>query len=206
MTWLRPLLTVVFVAIAVTYVMGQCRRSGRWIGLPFLWSMNHSHSALTDWGLGHVGIGKGPPHLQSLGRGLGYFLAPLQNLGVITQNFSVSGSTLARAYLGVPSNYSVDVDAAPPPVYELGASHPNPAVGGATIAYSLARAEPARLAIYDLGGRLVKELKNEATTAGPHSVRWDGADRSGRPAPVGLYLYRLETPGYSASRRLVLIR
>ena len=58
MPLLRPLLTLVFVAVAVPYVLRQCRKPGRWIGMPFLWSMNHSHSALTDWGLGHVRIGK----------------------------------------------------------------------------------------------------------------------------------------------------
>jgi SAM-dependent methyltransferase len=56
---LRPLLTLVMLAVAVAYLLRQVRKPGRWIGRPFLWSMNRSHSALTDWGLGHVRIGKG---------------------------------------------------------------------------------------------------------------------------------------------------
>jgi ubiquinone/menaquinone biosynthesis C-methylase UbiE len=58
MSLLRPLLVVVFMAVAVPYVMRQVRKPGRWIGMPFLWSMNQSHSALTDWGLEHVRFGK----------------------------------------------------------------------------------------------------------------------------------------------------
>jgi len=144
--------------------------------------------------------------VQSAGQGLGYFLAPLQDLGVLTQGFTISGSTLARAYLGVPGLPSTGVEEAPPRVYGLGSSFPNPSAGGATIAYSLAREEPAVLAVFDLNGRLVKELASGVATAGPHRVTWDGTDRFGHAAPAGLYLYRLKTPGYSSSHRLALMR
>ena len=79
MTWLRPLLTMVFVAIAVPSVMRQCRKPGRWIGRPFLWSMNHSHSALTDWGLGHLRIEKGF-HILDVGCGGGRTIEKLAAL------------------------------------------------------------------------------------------------------------------------------
>src|SRR5260370_24957199 len=40
-------------------VVNQCRRPTGWLGRIVLWSMNSSHSRLTDWGLGHVSVGKG---------------------------------------------------------------------------------------------------------------------------------------------------
>ena len=43
------------VAVAL---MRQVRKPHRWIGRPFLWIMNRTHSALTDWGLEHVAIEK----------------------------------------------------------------------------------------------------------------------------------------------------
>ena len=79
MSLLRPLLTLVFVAIAVPYVLRQVRKPGRWIGMPFLWSMNHSHSALTDWGLGHVRIENGF-HILDVGCGGGRTLEKLAAL------------------------------------------------------------------------------------------------------------------------------
>jgi len=39
-------------------LMRQVRKPHRWIGRPFLWIMNQTHSALTDWGLEHVAIEK----------------------------------------------------------------------------------------------------------------------------------------------------
>lgn len=50
--WLR-----VGVALVVgVYLVRQVRKPSRWIGRPFTWLMNRSHSNLTDWGLGHVQI------------------------------------------------------------------------------------------------------------------------------------------------------
>jgi len=40
------------------YLARQVRKPSRWIGRPFTWMMNRSHSNLTDWGLQHVQIEK----------------------------------------------------------------------------------------------------------------------------------------------------
>lgn len=44
--------------VAAPYVLYQVRKPGRWLGQPFAWLMNNSHSALTRWGFEHVVIGK----------------------------------------------------------------------------------------------------------------------------------------------------
>lgn len=44
--------------IAAIVLLGQVRKPGRWVGRPFLWMMNLSHSPLTTWGLQHVAIGR----------------------------------------------------------------------------------------------------------------------------------------------------
>lgn len=40
-------------------MINQCRKPTGWLGRFVLWRMNLSHSRLTDWGLGHVSVGKG---------------------------------------------------------------------------------------------------------------------------------------------------
>jgi hypothetical protein len=70
MPLLRPVLTLVLMAIAVPYMLHQARKPTRWLGQVFLWGMNQSHSALTDWGLGHVRIEKGF-HILDVGCGGG---------------------------------------------------------------------------------------------------------------------------------------
>ena len=50
---------------------------------------------------------------------------------------------------------------------------------------------PATVAIYDLGGRLVKTLWDEPLPAGGHTVAWKGLDASGAFVPPGIYLLRV---------------
>lgn len=42
--------------VAVAYLIRQVRKPDKWLGRPFLWMMNRSHSTLTDWGLQQVSI------------------------------------------------------------------------------------------------------------------------------------------------------
>jgi hypothetical protein len=52
----------------------------------------------------------------------------------------------------------------------------------------------------------VRTLLDRPLEAGPHAVGWDGVDDGGRPAPAGVYFYRLEADGRSFTRKLVLSR
>ncbi|MBM4118095.1 choice-of-anchor D domain-containing protein [bacterium] len=88
----------------------------------------------------------------------------------------------------------------------LAAAHPNPFNPSVTVPFSLAAAGRARLAVYDVPGRLVRELLNEQRPAGEHAVVWDGRDESGRAAGTGVYFVRLEAAGLAESQKLVLLR
>jgi len=70
---------------------------------------------------------------------------------------------------------------------------PNPFASETAIAFELDRARPVRLDVVDVSGRLVATLLEGERPAGRNEVRWDGTDRSGRPAAAGLYFARLTT-------------
>ena len=95
---------------------------------------------------------------------------------------------------------------APPARIELAQNRPNPFNPATVIDFTLPRYGRARLAIYDLAGRLVREVLNRELAAGPHSARWLGEDSSGRPAASGIYCYRLEADGMRRERKMVLLR
>ncbi|MFH1680453.1 MAG: hypothetical protein ABIH26_07395 [Candidatus Eisenbacteria bacterium] len=83
---------------------------------------------------------------------------------------------------------------------------PNPFRPGNAIRYRIAAPCEARLAVYDLRGRLVRLLVDGPVRVGEGLAAWDGRDSAGRPAPAGVYSYRLSAPGISRTGKLVLLR
>lgn len=85
-------------------------------------------------------------------------------------------------------------------------AYPNPANPAVTLRFELASNGPVQLVIHDARGREVRRLVQGHVAAGPHQVRWDGADAAGRTMPSGVYLYRLQSLGGSSTGRLTLLR
>ena len=73
------------------------------------------------------------------------------------------------------------VSAVPEAVTEvlLGRAYPNPFNPQTTIEYALPSAQNARLAVYDLSGRLVRILVDGPEAAGRHAVVWARARPAG---------------------------
>lgn len=92
--------------------------------------------------------------------------------------------------------------------FELLPNVPNPFNPRTTIAFVLPRAESSvSLHVFDLHGKLVRTLlEGEAVDAGRTTISWDGLRASGTPASSGLYVYRLEAPGFVASRKMLLVK
>jgi hypothetical protein len=81
-----------------------------------------------------------------------------------------------------------------------------PCSGSANLAFELAAPASVRLAVYDLGGRRVKQLLLAPLPAGFHATPWDGLDDRGLRVPSGTYICSAEAGGARASTRVVLIR
>ncbi len=59
----------------------------------------------------------------------------------------------------------------------------------------------ARLAVYDLSGRLVETLSDGLIRAGTHSVVWDA-----KAQPSGVYVVRLESAQISQEVKALLVK
>jgi flagellar hook assembly protein FlgD len=60
--------------------------------------------------------------------------------------------------------------------------------------------------IYDVAGRLVRTLVNDTKEAGAYSAVWDGRNNGGSSVASGIYFYKMETAGFQATKKLVLLR
>jgi sugar lactone lactonase YvrE len=63
-----------------------------------------------------------------------------------------------------------------------------------------------RLSVFDVAGRLLRDLVDEPRDAGSYTMLWDGRDRRGSRLETGLYFLRLQAGHREAQRRVLLIR
>ena len=83
---------------------------------------------------------------------------------------------------------------------------PSPFISKTTLSFYVATARYAEIAIYDVRGRRVVGLLNDAVAPGWAEVTWDGRNESGEAASSGIYFCRMAAGGAVMSQPLVLIR
>jgi hypothetical protein len=88
-----------------------------------------------------------------------------------------------------------------PTDFSLSQNFPNPFNPSTTIRYSIPQAGRVMLTVYDVLGREVAVLVDERREAGSHSVQLMGESLAS-----GLYTYRLQSGGYSSSRKMIVLK
>jgi hypothetical protein len=101
---------------------------------------------------------------------------------------------------------AVELPAAPAAPPHLEPPRPNPASGGAALAFTLPAAGRAALRLFAADGRLVRTLVDRPLPAGRHQVVWEGRDQGGRRVAPGVYFCLLEASGKEVVRRITLLR
>jgi hypothetical protein len=88
------------------------------------------------------------------------------------------------------------------PALLLGPPYPNPAVTEVRLLLSLPAGSPGELNLFDIRGRRLRQWQ---LTGGKQLLVWDGLDGQGRRAAAGLYIFRLDATGRSASQKVVFL-
>lgn len=83
---------------------------------------------------------------------------------------------------------------------------PNPFNPATTIRYDVHRDGPVRLEIFDLRGRLVRQLVVAHRARGSYEEMWRGTDRRGAQVATGVYFARLKADGQSVTTKMVLAK
>ncbi len=108
-------------------------------------------------------------------------------------------------YANATSDVAEDVAGAPAATRLL-AAQPNPFRRDTRLGFRLASEEPVAVGVYDISGRLVRELLAGTLAAGEHQVMWDGRDDRGVPVAGGVYYARLMSKVATQSRTVILLR
>lgn len=83
---------------------------------------------------------------------------------------------------------------------------PNPFNPLTSISFSLGQPQQTRVSIYTLDGRRVKTLASRLFQSGPHQVKWDGTDGSGRHVSAGAYIALVEGEHQMQTIKITMIK
>lgn len=101
---------------------------------------------------------------------------------------------------------SLDESGQIPEKFELKGNYPNPFNARTTIEFSLVRPGIVELEIYDIQGRVVRNLLTAYLNSGSHAVNWDGLSDCGDILSSGIYLYRISHNNSHAIGKMSLIK
>jgi len=94
-----------------------------------------------------------------------------------------------------------------PSGYMLENNYPNPFNPQTRIQFSIPASATVDIAIYDIHGRLVRNLvASEHHESGRYSVEWDAKDNSGQKVASGPYFCRMQAGLFSSTKRLTLLK
>jgi hypothetical protein len=94
----------------------------------------------------------------------------------------------------------------PAVVTSLGQAFPNPMNPTATIKYTIGKPGKVQLRVFDVSGRVIRTLVDEAKTAGAYSVIWDGKNDGGDRVASGVFFYQLNAPGSELNKKIVILQ
>ena len=113
------------------------------------------------------------------------------NIGEETVNLSGSGTP----------TISVDKLSEIPNTYNLMQNYPNPFNPTTIIEYTIPKDEFVKLTVYDINGKIIKELVNDYKSVGKYSVGFNASGYSS-----GTYYYKLEAGEYKNMKKMVLLK
>ena len=114
-------------------------------------------------------------------------------------SIEISGSspTIIKA-TGVPSTNNTGAILTK---FALDQNYPNPFNPQTTIKYEIPENGNVKLGVYNIYGQEIAVLVNDFRKTGTYSVSFNGSN-----IPSGIYFYRLESNGYSAFNRMLLLK
>ena len=133
-------------------------------------------------------------------------IGPNGNVESDTLNYQVTPEDLANAVLSIRFD-----GIGQPNLTQLLQNFPNPFNPETWIPYQLETSADVMLQIYDTSGDIVRTLDLGFKGQGFYMTRstaayWDGRNNLGEQVASGIYFYKLHTPDFSATRKMLILK
>ena len=115
-----------------------------------------------------------------------------------------AGSTLYKfraQYTVTTAIHEIVLNSGIPQEYALKQNYPNPFNPSTKISFDIPKQGNVKLVIFDQLGRQVAELVNTIKSAGSYEVEFNGSNLAS-----GVYFYKLEVPGQTFTKKMILVK
>ena len=85
-------------------------------------------------------------------------------------------------------------------------NHPNPFNPITTLHYDLPEDALVTITIYDMMGRIIRNLINTQQSVGYKSIQWNATNNAGQPVSAGLYIYTIRAGKFRQTKKMVLLK
>ncbi len=120
----------------------------------------------------------------------------------ITEHINNVNGSIQKVFGTTKDNHSKEVINIIPTEYSLSQNYPNPFNPVTKINFDLSKDGYVKLIIYDLLGReITRLLNNEFRVSGRYTVDFNGSNLSS-----GVYFYKIETDGFIATKKMLLLK
>jgi len=104
---------------------------------------------------------------------------------------------------GVKEN---DASTIKPVEFSISQNYPNPFNPTTKLQFQIPTAGKVKLNIYDINGRLVKEVFSGEKEAGLHTLDWNAKDLNGKQVASGVYFYSVQFNNTLLTKKMIYLK
>ncbi|MCK9425249.1 MAG: T9SS type A sorting domain-containing protein [Ignavibacteriaceae bacterium] len=93
-----------------------------------------------------------------------------------------------------------------PTQFAISQNYPNPFNPTTKLQFQIPTAGKVKLNIYDINGRLVKEVFSGEKEAGLHTLDWNAKDLNGRQVASGIYFYSVQFNNTLLTKKMIYLK
>ncbi|MBL8008936.1 MAG: T9SS type A sorting domain-containing protein [Ignavibacteria bacterium] len=112
-----------------------------------------------------------------------------------------NGTPVHERFININVGFVGIVNQNQPAEYSLGQNYPNPFNPSTKVSFSIVNSGFVNVSVYDISGRLVSSLVNQNLKSGSYEYEWNAKNQ-----PSGVYFYRITTPGFTDTKKMILVK
>jgi predicted CXXCH cytochrome family protein len=93
-----------------------------------------------------------------------------------------------------------------PTEFALGQNYPNPFNPTTEITFAIPKQTNVKVVVYNLSGAEIATLVNQAMSPGNYRATWNGRTNDGQTVASGTYFYHLQAEGFTATKKMTLLK